>query len=316
MQKEFDLYFTENDKIEKALKVLTYHQDDKSLSLLLDALRRRSAQKGKFIVPVQPVKATSSEDEAVGFQVRTVTLNSGALAICAFTSQEEFEKGAESDVIHQPIDELLRFVYSNNQLKGLLINPWGKPMLLDKEMIKQILAANNKKGENQISFAVGDITMLNVEAIVNAANNTLLGGGGVDGAIHRAAGPRLLEECKTLNGCETGEAKITLGYNLPADFVIHTVGPVYSEANCKECDVLLSKSYYNSLDVARDNGIHLIAFPCISTGVYGFPMRRAIPIVLNTVANWMNDNKDHGMTIILNCHTKEDYDMYQEYMNS
>lgn len=316
MNNNFDVYFTENDKIEKALKVLTYHQDEKSLSMLLDALRRRSAQHGKFIVPVQPVKAIDDEDEAVGFQVRTITLNSGAIALCAFTSKEEFEKGADSDVIHQSIEELLRFVYSNNQLKGLLINPWGKPMLLDKEMIKQILAANNKKGDNQISFAVGDITMLNVEAIVNAANNSLLGGGGVDGAIHNAAGHRLLEECKSLGGCETGEAKITLGYNLPADFVIHTVGPVFDEARDKECDVLLSKCYYNSLDVAKENNVHMIAFPCISTGVYGFPMRRAIPVVLNTVANWLNDNKEYGMTIILNCHTKEDYDMYQEYLNS
>ncbi|KAI8318383.1 Appr-1-p processing domain protein [Martensiomyces pterosporus] len=137
-----------------------------------------------------------------------------------------------------------------------------------------------------ISIWRGDITTLQVDAIVNAANNSLLGGGGVDGAIHRAAGPRLLDECKTLNGCMTGEAKITLGYNLPAKHVIHTVGPIGEKPD------LLASAYRNSLDVAKRNGVRTIAFPCISTGVYGYPAEAACRVVLPTVAEWVAGNAD------------------------
>jgi O-acetyl-ADP-ribose deacetylase len=142
----------------------------------------------------------------------------------------------------------------------------------------------------RIELSREDITKLNVDAIVNAAKTSLLGGGGVDGAIHRAAGPELLEECKTLGGCPTGEARITQGYRLPARHVIHTVGPVWNGGKHNE-DELLASCYKESLKLAQANNCHTVAFPNISTGIYGFPKERAANIAINTVKEFLKDHK-------------------------
>jgi len=155
----------------------------------------------------------------------------------------------------------------------------------------------------------GDITKLKVDAIVNAANSSLLGGGGVDGAIHRTAGPKLLEECRKLNGCKTGEAKITKGYNLPANFVIHTVGPVWNGGSYDE-EGLLSNCYLNSLKLAVENKIKSIAFPAISTGVYGFPLERAAQIAIKTVKKFIQSDKSI-QKIIFVCFDDRTYQTYK-----
>jgi O-acetyl-ADP-ribose deacetylase (regulator of RNase III) len=139
-----------------------------------------------------------------------------------------------------------------------------------------------------LELCVGDITKEDVDAIVNAANSSLLGGGGVDGAIHRAAGPGLLAETSRLKGCETGDAKITKGYNLKARHVIHTVGPVYNSS--PEVAQLLHSAYRRSLEVALENGVRTIAFPAISTGVYGYPPEKAAPIALRTIVDFLLQN--------------------------
>ncbi len=161
----------------------------------------------------------------------------------------------------------------------------------------------------RLSIVQGDITTLAVDAIVNAANSSLLGGGGVDGAIHRAAGPKLLAECRTLGGCPTGDARITRGYRLPASYVIHTVGPVWRGGDHDE-DALLASCYRRSLEVAVDNGLHTVAFPAISTGVYGFPLPRAARIALRTILDFLA--QDSTLTqVICVCYSRGDFEEYQ-----
>lgn len=162
----------------------------------------------------------------------------------------------------------------------------------------------------RIEIIQADITTLRVDAIVNAANNSLLGGGGVDGAIHRAAGPQLVAECRTLHGCATGQAKLTRGYRLPARFVIHTVGPIYRDGRHGEPE-LLASCYRQSLELAERNGLHTVAFPSISTGVYGYPVQAAAHIAIREIKAFLETRPGFG-PVTLCCFSKADYLIYNE----
>ncbi len=166
--------------------------------------------------------------------------------------------------------------------------------------------------KNKIEIFKGDITKLKVDAIVNAANKSLLGGGGVDGAIHRAAGPKLLEFNRKLGGCETGDAKISPGFNLPAKYIIHTVGPVWNGGNYNE-DKLLENCYHNSLKLSVDNKIKTIAFPAISTGIYGFPLERATKIAIAEVKKFLRTNESVEKVVFV-CFDERAEEVYQKYL--
>ena len=164
----------------------------------------------------------------------------------------------------------------------------------------------------KIEVIQGDITKLKVDAIVNAANCSLLGGGGVDGAIHRAAGPELLKACIPLNGCETGKAKITPGFRLPAKFVIHTPGPIYRDGLHGEPE-LLKSCYKSCLDLAEENGCETVAFPAISTGVYGYPWEEATEIALNTVCGYSNQKVKK---VVFCCFSAQMEEIYRRFVTA
>jgi len=206
-------------------------------------------------------------------------------------------------------------VFFNGQLITDKISPICISSITNQNRLSRVINNQNlgrsceEFMKEKIKIIKGDITKVKTEAIVNAANETLLGGGGVDGAIHQAAGPKLLKECRQLGGCETGEAKITKGYNLPAKYIIHTVGPIWQGGDQDE-EEKLANCYRNSLKLAAGNKIKSIAFPSISTGVYGFPIEKAAPIALKEVKKFLEGN-DVIKEVIFVLFSDKDFQIYQ-----
>lgn len=291
---------------------------------VLEAIRDAIILNEQIIIPVelpkeaiemvQTVELREGEiltpPDNMHFPIHILALNDGRDVYAGFTSCEEMNAGAPTSSIVQGMDRYLEMVLMNPNVDGFLFNPWHNTFFLSKKDIRTVLDASLPVGrEGGILIDQMDITTLDLPCIVNAANNSLLGGGGVDGAIHRAAGPGLLAECRTLGGCKTGEAKITGGYNLKAQHVIHTVGPIYS--GTEEDRKLLRNCYWNCLELAKANDIHAIAFPAISTGVYGYPVEEATEIALKTVSDWQRIHPAYGMYVAFACFDSRTTEVYR-----
>lgn len=236
------------------------------------------------------------------------TPKDGTYFLPIFTSEAELNKGEKTSASWRALKEVFEVVDQRPDCLGVIINPWGKQLVLSRDMMEMV---SRRLPKSHLAFVRGSVVDMHVGAIVNAANRSLLGGGGVDGAIHRAAGQELLAACIKLNGCDTGQAKITDAYNIDyADHIIHTVGPIYS-GKAQDAD-LLASCYRNSLDLALKNGCMTIAFPCISMGVYGYPLPEATKISLSEVARWFETHKDTVMNVYFCCFNDREMEAYMK----
>ena len=260
------------------------------------------------------VKVGDTLENSGSMSFRVNMLNGEAPDACqfpVFTSREAMDNGPAASSMELPLQTVVKMVLDGDNCEGIILNPFGPALFLPKQMLEPL---SYVRPSSRIYLMEADITKVGADAIVNAANRSLLGGGGVDGAIHRAAGPELLAECRGLHGCSTGEAKVTGAYRLNADCIVHTVGPIYSGS--REGAKQLEQCYENSLNAAWERGCQTVAFPSISTGAYGYPIDKAAKIALRTVRNWLWVHPDSFMEVYFCCFSKADLMEYQNALSS
>ncbi|MDY4920306.1 MAG: O-acetyl-ADP-ribose deacetylase [Phascolarctobacterium sp.] len=301
------------DIIANALQFYVADQNTTTLTRLLRAVSNLLREGANVHIPI------SLEAQAAGqVALATYTAESGQVFVAAYSSLEAFvdEESNMFALIERPLINYFVAILQMDGIAGIVFNPASPaPFTMQKKMMKELLAEVDKHpGKNAINIWQGDITTLEMDAVVNAANSSLLGGGGVDGAIHAAAGRELVKECMELNGCATGEAKISYGYNLPSIYIIHTVGPIYDGKVSQRVE--LANCYRNSLELAKEHHLHSIAFSAISTGVYGYPIDEAARIALLTCTQWLNENSDYGMEITLVAFNNKVYKSYADLVEA
>ena len=298
---------------------------DAALEPVFNTLALGIANGMKILIPIEP-SATDlnlyvpSKEENDLFKTENNTVNhlksftadNGKYMIPVFTSEEELNYGDYPDVIVDSMDRLVEAVRFWDGCNGIAVNPHNLAFNLYNELIKIIM---ERKAQSVFEVVRSGVATMHVGAIVNAANKTLLGGGGVNGAIHRLAGPMLKEECRLFGGCKTGNAVITGSYNINyVDAIIHTVGPVYSGR--PKDRVSLANCYLSSLEAASENGISSIAFPCISTGVYGYPLDEAAKVSLMAIIEWFRQHEDKILNVYICCFTDEEYKAYMRVLKN
>ncbi len=295
-------------EVERTIANLHLSGREGALTPVFNAISMAMHMRAFFHVPVDlPQGRVTVNLKDIHYKELVMRENNIQYFIPLFTSEEELNKGEESPAIERTLADMIKDLETRPACAGFVINPWGDKFVLAGELLDLFLKHEPK---SFLGFVNGSVVDMHVGAIVNAANETLLGGGGVDGAIHSAAGPRLLEECKRLGGCETGAAKVTMAFDIKnADFIIHTVGPVYSGEK-KDQNYLIS-CYKNALDLAMKNGCSSVAFPCISTGAYGYPLEEAAKLALMTTARWFELNPKSIMNVYFCCFTEEEREVYQ-----
>ena len=316
--------FAGSEELEKKMEELRERRTQESLAACMEALRQAMRKGGSLLIPVQPFAVNGGNSPAQrGLKMKLVRSKDGKSWQVAYTSTKAYAAGmsAGDKAVGGPIRSILEQFVADapgktkapESVSGLVLNPEKNPLFLPRDLIARILRAEERAaraGRSGVIVTKGDITKIKADCIVNAANTSLLGGGGVDGAIHRAAGPELLEECRKLDGCHTGEVKMTKAYKLPAKYIIHAVGPIYD--GDEEDPVLLSSCYTKALDLAMKNGLHSIVFPNISTGVYGYPKKEAAEVAMKAVGDWIVGHRNYVMHVVMCCFDQENYEIYEK----